>query len=73
MKTLKGMVKFRNIGMGSWGFETKDGDTYELIGGDESLLKDGKKAVIRGKIRDDLMSSGNFGPIFEVVESKDVT
>jgi hypothetical protein len=73
MKTLRGMVKFRNIGMGGWGFETKDGDTYELIGGDESLLTDGKKAVIRGKIRDDLMSSGNFGPIFEVLESKDAT
>ena len=73
MKILKGMVKFRDIGMGGWGFEAKDGDTYELIGGDDSLLKDGKKAVIKGKIRDDLMSSGNFGPIFEVVESKDAT
>jgi hypothetical protein len=71
MKTLKGIVKFVDIGMGGWGFETKKGEKYELIGGDDSLLKNGKKAVIKGKIRNDLMSSGNFGPIFEVLEAKD--
>ncbi len=66
MKILKGIMKFRDIGMGCWEFATKDGKQYEIIGGDDSLYKDGKKAVLKGRIRDDLMSVGNFGPIFEV-------
>jgi len=70
MKTLQGIVKFVDIGMGSWGLETKKGEKFELIGGDDALLKEGKKAIVKGKIRKDLMSSGNFGPIFEVLESK---
>jgi hypothetical protein len=65
MKILKGLVKFTDIGIGTWELITKDGDKYELIG-DESRFKDGKKAVLKGKIRKDLMSSGNAGPIFEV-------
>jgi len=69
MKTLKGIVKFKDIGMGCWEFISKDGRKYELIGGDDSLFKDGKKAVIKGKIRKDLMSAGNIGPIFEVISS----
>lgn len=71
MKTLQGIVKFVDIGMGGWGFETNDGKKFELIGGDDALRKHGKKAVLKGKIRDDLMSSGNFGPIFEVLDAKD--
>jgi hypothetical protein len=70
MKTLKGIIKFRNIGMGCWEFAANDGQKYEIIGGDDSLYKDGQKALIKGKRRDDLMSSGNIGPIFEVHSSK---
>ncbi len=70
MKILKGIVKFRDIGVGCWEFLSNDGRKYELIGGDDSLYKDGKKAVIKGKIRKDLMSSGNIGPIFEVISSE---
>ena len=66
MKKLKGIVKFRDIGMGCWEFISGDGKKYEIIGGDDSLYKDGRKAIIKGKRRDDLMSSGNIGPIFEV-------
>ncbi len=70
MKTLKGIVKFRDLGIGSWEFLSNDGQKFELIGGEDSLYKDGKKAVIKGKIRKDLMSAGNMGPIFEVASSK---
>ncbi len=70
MKKLKGIVKFRDIGMGAWEFASHDGQKFELIGGDGSLYKDGVKAVIKGKRRDDLMSSGNIGPIFEVQSMK---
>ncbi len=66
MKILKGIMKFRDIGMGAWEFVTNDGEKYELIGGDDSLYEDGKRALLKGKIRKDLMSSGNIGPIFEV-------
>ena len=70
MKTLKGIVKFRDIGMGTWAFETHDGEKFELVGGDDALYKDGRKAEIKGVRRDDLMSAGNIGPIFEVHSSK---
>ena len=70
METLKGIVKFQDIGMGCWEFISKDGQKYELIGGDDSLYKDGKKVVIKGKVRKDLLSAGNMGPIFEVESSK---
>lgn len=69
-KMLKGIVKFRDIGMGCWEFVSKEGEKFELIGGDDDLLKDGRKAKIKGRIRDDLMSTGNIGPIFEVISSK---
>jgi len=71
MNILKGIVKFRDLGTGCWEFISKDGRKYELIGGDDSLYKDGLKAVIKGRVRDDLMSSGNIGPIFEV-DSSDI-
>ena len=70
MKILKGIVKFRNIGMGCWEFASNDGEKYEIIGGDDSLYKDGQRVMIKGKRRDDLMSSGNIGPIFEVMSSE---
>lgn len=73
MKLLEGIVKFRDIGMGCWEFLAEDGQRYELIGGDDSLYKDGKKAHIKGKLRDDLMSSGDIGPIFEVMSSQSDT
>lgn len=70
-KVLKGIVKFHDIGMGCWGFIAKDGEKYELIGGDDSLYQDGRKAKIKGRIREDLMSIGNIGPIFEVESTED--
>ncbi|GAK57655.1 hypothetical protein U27_04622 [Candidatus Vecturithrix granuli] len=70
MKILKGIVKFRDLGMGAWEFETPDGEKYELIGGDDDLYRDGQKAEIKGRRRDDLMSAGNMGPIFEVHSAK---
>ena len=70
MKILQGIVKFKDIGMGCWEFAAKNGKRYEIIGGDDALYRDGQQAVIRGKIRDDLMSSGNIGPIFEVQSSE---
>jgi hypothetical protein len=69
MIDLQGIVKFRDIGMGCWEFLTKDGRQYELIGGEDALYKDGKSARVKGRIRDDLMSAGNIGPIFEVISS----
>jgi hypothetical protein len=66
MKTLEGIVNFKDIGMGCWGFAAKDGAHYEIIGGDDTLYQDGKHAKITGRVRKDLMSAGNIGPIFEV-------
>ncbi|PID59076.1 hypothetical protein CSB45_01330 [candidate division KSB3 bacterium] len=66
MKTLNGIVKFRDIGIGCWEFETTDGAHYEIVGGDAELYQDGKQATISGKVREDVMSTANIGPIFEI-------
>ena len=66
MTILDGTVKFKDIGMGCWEFEATDGTYYEIVGGDDELYQDGKQARIHGKVRKDLMSAGNIGPIFEV-------
>jgi hypothetical protein len=70
MDILKGVMKFRDIGIGTWEFLAKDGKKYELIG-DETHFKDGKKATLTGRVRKDLMSAGNRGPIFEVLSAND--
>ena len=70
MNILEGVVKFRDIGMGCWEFLASDGESFELIGGDDSLYKDGQRVKVRGKIRADLMSAGNIGPILEVDSSE---
>ncbi len=65
MDILQGIVKFQELGMGAWTLLTHDGASYELIGRDD-LFRDGQPATVHGKIRKDLMSAGNMGPIFEV-------
>ena len=67
MTILDGVVKFKDIGMGCWEFAARDGKRYEIVGGDDdALYQDGTQAKITGKVRTDLMSAGNIGPIFEV-------
>jgi len=64
--TLRGIVKLHQFGPRGWEFITEDGDHYELIGGDPGLYRDGIRAVVTGRIREDLMSAANLGPILEV-------
>lgn len=64
--TLRGTLKFHQLGTRFWELITDDGDHYELMGGDPSLYQDGLRVVVTGQIREDLMSIGNIGPIFEV-------
>lgn len=66
MTTLRGIVRFKDIGMGCWEFAAQDGKHYEIVGGEDILYQDGRKAEITGQVRNDLMSAGNIGPIFEV-------
>ena len=64
--TLRGTLKFHQLGTRFWELITDSGDHYELIGGDPGLYQDGARVVVTGQIREDLMSVGNIGPIFEV-------
>ncbi|MCP4400083.1 MAG: hypothetical protein GY801_22600 [bacterium] len=66
MATLRGIVRFKDVGMGCWEFAAQDDRHYEIIGGDDALYQDGQQAKITGQVRNDLMSAGNIGPIFEV-------
>ncbi|PIE32588.1 hypothetical protein CSA56_14880 [candidate division KSB3 bacterium] len=71
MKRLQGVITFKDIGRGTWEFLSKDGQRYEIVGGDESLYQDGQQVTIRGNILKDAMSAGNIGPIFEVQSIED--
>lgn len=63
---LRGILKLHQFGTRCWEFITDEGDRYELIGGDPNLYQDNTRLVVTGRIREDLMSVGNIGPILEV-------
>jgi hypothetical protein len=63
--TFKGVLKFYQLGTRCWALITDDGNQYELVGGDPSLYQDGIRVTVTGKIREDLMSAANIGPILQ--------
>lgn len=43
---------------------------YEIKGGDPEVLKVGAKVTVRGKIRSDIMTICQVGPVLEVLSSQ---
>jgi hypothetical protein len=65
--TVTGTVERRDIGTGAWALVTDEGDTYEISKGtDKNLLKQGQKAKVTGKVREDVMTIAMIGPVLEV-------
>jgi hypothetical protein len=44
--------------------------TYQLMGGDPAVVKPGASLTIRGRVRDDIMTICQMGPVLEVLSAK---
>ena len=64
---ITGTVVSSDLEGGLWLFETEEGTTYQLKGGDSGLLQNGIKAVIEGcVVSDGGFGIGMCGDVFEV-------
>jgi hypothetical protein len=67
---LTGKVAFRDLEGGVWVLEGDDGRTYELVGGDRKMLRDGARVQVEGELRRDAMSVAMIGPVVSVKHYK---
>jgi hypothetical protein len=61
-----GTIEQKGFGFGTWALVTDAGETYELKDAPDALCKEGAKAKVKGKIRDDMMTLAAIGPVLEV-------
>ena len=67
---LTGKVAFRDLEGGVWVLEGDDGRTYELVGGDRKMLRDGVRVQVEGDLRRDAVSVAMIGPVVSVKHYK---
>ena len=71
--TIDGVMQRTIVGGGCWVFRTSDGQNIDLTGEDaKELLREGLRAVIVVKPRNDLKSVCMIGKIVEVLEIKEI-
>ena len=63
---LHGTVRYRDLEGGLWVFESDDGQTFQLAGGDRKLKHDGGKATVEGDVQQDAVTLGMVGPVLKV-------
>ncbi len=68
--TLTGLVEIVGIEGGCKVLRADGNKTYEIKGGDPGILKAGARVTVRGKIRTDLMTICQMGPVLEVISSQ---
>ena len=64
--TVTGKIEKKDFGFGTWALVTDDGTTYELKDPAAELKQEGIKVEIKGKIREDVMTTAMIGPVLEV-------
>lgn len=69
--TLTGVVSFVGVEGGCWGLKV-GGKTYELMGGDRSVLTDGARVEVRGIVRSDMATICQIGTPLEVLSARAV-
>lgn len=47
-----------------------DGRTFQLLGGDPKVIKPGATLTVRGRVRDDIMTVCQVGPVLEVLAAQ---
>jgi hypothetical protein len=67
---LTGKVAFRDLEGGVWVLEGDDGRTYELVGGDRKMLRDGVRVQVEGELRRDAVTVAMIGPVVSVKHYK---
>jgi hypothetical protein len=67
MITIEGTVIHKELEGGLWVIDTGE-EIFQLMAGPEEIYEDGKEVRLRGQIREDLVSFGMMGPIFQVIE-----
>lgn len=70
MKKYNGTVTKSDLEGGVWLLKTDSGETYELKGASESILKEGLKISIDGQVQRDMMSFAMMGPVLSVKSHK---
>lgn len=65
-RPIRGIVRKNDLEGGFWELVTKDGERYQLRGGDAGLRVDGQSVEITGKVDQAAMGIGMTGPILEV-------
>lgn len=68
--TLTGTVEVTGIEGGCTVLRVDTGKAYEIKGGDTTVLTEGARVKVRGKIRTDLMTICQIGPVLEVISAE---
>lgn len=68
--TLTGTVEEMSIEGGCRVLRVDSNKSFELQGGDPAALRSGSRVTVRGKIRTDMVSICQVGPILEVISSQ---
>lgn len=68
--TLTGTVERVGIEGGCTVLRVDTNKSFELKGGDPAILKAGARVTVKGKIRTDLMTICQMGPVLEVISSQ---
>lgn len=63
--TVEGVVEKKGFGTGTWALVSAD-QTYELKDAPSGLKQEGKKAIVQGIVREDVMTMAMIGPVLQV-------
>ena len=67
---MTGTVEMVGVEGGCRALRTTGNKLYELKGGDTNVLRVGAQVTVRGKIRTDLMTVCQIGPVLEVISAQ---
>jgi 3D (Asp-Asp-Asp) domain-containing protein len=67
---MTGLVERVDLEGGCTVLRADTNQTYELMGGDPNVVKHGSRVTVTGKIRSDLSTICQMGPVLEVTSSQ---
>jgi hypothetical protein len=68
--TMTGTVEMVGVEGGCRALRVSSNKVFELKGGDPAVLKVGAQVTVRGRVRSDLMTTCQIGPVLEVISSQ---
>ncbi len=68
--TLTGTVERVDIEGGCTVLRVEANKTFELMGGDPGVLKAGARVTVKGKVRTDMVTICQMGPVLQVISSQ---